>query len=179
MSCPGDALSGLVDGELDHAPRERVLSHVMSCPDCQGEVAELRRLKTQLSWVGAETPTPSPELASRLLRLAVSTGADVVATPRRPRFGRQRARPPGRGLTALGPGRTGPASTRRLRRRAVGGLLALGLGAAFVLGGPASPNGPRAPVDPATDQFVTDYVNATVEVPITQPVSATVVGSAR
>jgi hypothetical protein len=61
-----------------------------------------------------------------------------------------------------------------MRRRTVGGLVALGLSAAFVLGGQSAPSGGRAPIDPTTDQFVTDYVDATVEVPLTQPVDADV-----
>ena len=60
-----------------------------------------------------------------------------------------------------------------------GGLVALGLSAAFVLGGQSAPAGPRVPIDPATDQFVSDYVDATVEVPLTQPVDASVVGTSR
>jgi hypothetical protein len=35
------------------------------------------------------------------------------------------------------------------------------------------------PVDPATDQFVSDFVATTVEVPATDPVDATVVRLSR
>jgi hypothetical protein len=93
------------------------------------------------------------------------------------RTGAQRpvsVRPAGRSAAAAGPRRVG-----RIRRRTVGGLVALGLSAAFVLGGQQGQTGPRVPIDPTTDQFVTDYVDATVEVPVNDPVDATVVGTSR
>ncbi|MDT7546196.1 MAG: hypothetical protein QOE99_2306 [Actinomycetota bacterium] len=172
--CPGDLLSGLVDGELDHPTRERVLSHLMACHDCHAEVETLRAIKTRLSWAGAETPVPSEDLAARLLRMAVP-GVEPVAPSRIP-AGTARpvsVRPAGRPGTAARPRRT-----TRFRRRTVGGLVALGLGAAFVLGGQA-PSKPQVPVDPATDQFVSDFVATTVEVPATDPVDATVVRLSR
>jgi anti-sigma factor RsiW len=166
--CPGDLLSALVDGELDHPTRERVLSHLMACPSCHVEVESLRSLKSRLSWSGAETPIPSEQLAIRLLRMEVpgTTPAPRVRT------GAMRPvslRPAGRAAATAGPRRV-----RRIRRRTVGGLVALGLSAAFVLGGQSAPSGGGVPIDPTTDQFVTDYVDATVEVPQTQPVDANV-----
>jgi len=80
MSCPGDLLSGLVDGELDHPTRERVLSHLLACLACSAEVQSLRALKTRLSWAGAETPLPSAALTDRLRRMAVP-GIEPVARP--------------------------------------------------------------------------------------------------
>jgi anti-sigma factor RsiW len=168
MSCPGDLLSGLVDGELDHATRERVLSHLLACRPCHGEVDALRALKGRLAWAGAETPLPSTDLTSRLLAMAVP-GVEPTAHGRpRPRFAQPvSVRPVGRG-----PGAPRPSTPRRLRRRTVGTLVALGLSAAFVLGGQSGATSPRVPIDPATDQFVTDYVDATVEVPVNEPVDA-------
>jgi anti-sigma factor RsiW len=170
---PGDLLSGLIDGELDHATRERVLSHLMSCPPCHLEVETLRALKSRLSWAGAETTVPSPDMATRLLHLQVP---GTSPTPRiRPGAMRPvSVRPAGRPAAAGGPRRT-----RRLRRRTVGGLVALGLTAAFVLGGQTTPGGAGVPIDPSTDQFVTDYVDATVEVPLSGPVDATLVNTPR
>ncbi|MDT7572707.1 MAG: hypothetical protein QOE05_2881 [Actinomycetota bacterium] len=171
MSHPDDLLSGLVDGELDHVTRERVLSHLMACPPCQRETEELRSLKTRLSWAGAETPVPSEQLVARLRDMQVP---GTTPTPRLRTGGIRPVslRPAGRAATVAGPRRP-----RRLRRRTVGGLVAIGLSAAFVLGGQAGQTGGRVPVDPTTDQFVTDYVDATVEVPVNEPVDATVVGS--
>jgi anti-sigma factor RsiW len=173
--CPGDLLSGLVDGELDHASRERVLSHLLACTACRTEVDALRSLKTRLSWAGAETPVPSEDLTNRLLGMVVpgvepTQPARVAAGPVRP----VSVRPAGRSAADARPRRTA-----RLRRRTVGGLVALGLGAAFVLGGPASPGGAKAPIDPTTDQFVADYVDATVEPPAPLPMTAAVVGISR
>jgi anti-sigma factor RsiW len=173
--CPGDLLSGLVDGELDHASRERVLSHLLACTPCRAEVDALRALKTRLSWAGAETPVPNDALTARLLGLVVP-GVEPVQ-PMRLATGPVRpvsVRPAGRSAAAARPRRRA-----RLRRRTVGGLVALGIGAAFVLGGPASPGGAQVPIDPTTDQFVADYVDATVEVPSPQPVTAAVVGISR
>jgi anti-sigma factor RsiW len=173
MSCPGDLLSGLVDGELDHASRERVLSHLLMCPACQAEAEALRALKSRLSWAGAETPIPSGQLVDRLLHMQVPGTTPTT----RLRTGAMRPvsiRPAGRAAAVAGPHRP-----RRLRRRTVGGLVAIGLSAAFVLGGQTVPRGGGVRIDPTTDQFVTDYVDTTVEVPVNEPVNATVVGPSR
>jgi anti-sigma factor RsiW len=171
--CPGDLLTGLVDGELDHATRERVLSHLLSCTACHHEVEGLRALKGRLAWAGAETPVPSAELTARLLHFAVPGVEPVARTRPRP------ARAVRVGPSGRAPAAPRPHTPRRLRRRTVGTIVALGLSAAFVLGGSTSPSGAQAPIDPTTDQFVTDYVDATVEVPLTQPVEATVTRSGR
>jgi anti-sigma factor RsiW len=172
MSCPGDLLSGLVDGELDHAARERVLSHLLVCADCACEVQSLRALKTRLSWAGAETPVPSDDLTARLMRMTVP-GVEPTDRARPGTVRPVSIRPAGRASAAARP-------RRRVRRRTVGGLVALGLSAAFVLGGQSagSPGRP-VPIDPATDQFVIDYVDATLEVPLHQPLDATVAGFAK
>jgi hypothetical protein len=58
--------------------------------------------------------------------------------------------------------------------------VALGLSAAFVLGGStANSAGGGVPIDPGTDQFVTDYVDATLEVPLNSPLDASVAGFAK
>ena len=173
MSHPDDRLSGLVDGELDHATRERVLSHLLTCSGCQLEVQALRALKSRLSWAGAETPLPTAELTNRLLHFAVPG----VEPTERPRLGS--SRPVSVRSAARAAAAVRPRSAPRMRRRTVGGLVALGLSAAFVLGGQSGPTSARTPIDPGTDQFVSDYVDATLEVPLTQPVDASVVGTAR
>ncbi|WP_156725908.1 zf-HC2 domain-containing protein [Streptomyces apocyni] len=70
-SCPtpaeqhlGDRLAALVDGELGHDTRERVLAHLATCPKCKAEADAQRRLKT----VFASTAPPGPS-ASFLARL--------------------------------------------------------------------------------------------------------------
>jgi anti-sigma factor RsiW len=172
MSCPGDLLSGLVDGELDHGTRERVLSHLLACPPCSTEVQALRALKTRLSWAGAETPLPSEALNARLLGLVVP-GVEPA-----------QRRAPGtvRPVTIRPAGRAGAAGprSRRARRRTVGScLVALGLTTAFVLGGQPPSRQDEVKVDPTTDVFVADFVDATTEVPLSEPVDAAVVGISR
>jgi anti-sigma factor RsiW len=60
----GDRLAALVDGELEHDTRERVLAHLATCGRCKAEADAQRRLKS----VFAETapPPPSEGLLARL-----------------------------------------------------------------------------------------------------------------
>lgn len=48
MSCLGDRLTALVDGELDHDGRDRALAHLAGCDGCRAEAEALRRLKRRL-----------------------------------------------------------------------------------------------------------------------------------
>lgn len=70
----GDRLSALVDGELGHEARERVLAHVATCPKCKAEVDAQRRLKN----VFAETapPPPSESFLARLQGLPAGGDGD-------------------------------------------------------------------------------------------------------
>lgn len=60
----GDRLAALVDGELKHDVRDRVLAHLATCPKCKAEADAQRRLKN----VFAHTtpPPPSEGLLARL-----------------------------------------------------------------------------------------------------------------
>lgn len=69
MTCLGAVAAALVDGELDHAGRERAQRHVAHCLDCRGEVESQRLLKAQLASVPV-APAPSDALTSRLLGLS-------------------------------------------------------------------------------------------------------------
>ncbi|MFF9406900.1 anti-sigma factor family protein [Streptomyces anandii] len=60
----GDRLSALVDGELGHDTRERVLAHVATCPKCKAEVDAQRRLKNVFA--EAAPPPPSESFLARL-----------------------------------------------------------------------------------------------------------------
>ncbi|WP_328378562.1 zf-HC2 domain-containing protein [Streptomyces sp. NBC_01020] len=70
----GDRLAALVDGELKHDARERVLAHLATCAKCKTEADAQRRLKS----VFAETapPPPSEGLLARLQGLPGGPGAD-------------------------------------------------------------------------------------------------------
>lgn len=69
----GDRLAALVDGELGHDARERVLSHLATCWSCKAEADAQRRLKN----VFADTapPPPSDGLLARLQGLPAGGAA--------------------------------------------------------------------------------------------------------
>jgi anti-sigma factor RsiW len=161
--CLGDTLSALVDGELDHAGRERALAHLAGCADCRAEVEAQRGLKARLSAADADL-APPPDLTGRLLALAVPG----VAPPPAP----GRARP-----VPLGPpvrrDRVGPSGRRRTRgrvrrRQATGALVVVGLGAALALGGPGGGRS-STPLDPGADVFVVEHVSTTGRLPLREP----------
>lgn len=60
----GDRLAALVDGELSHDARERVLAHLATCPKCKAEADAQRRLKTM--FVESAPPPLSAGLLARL-----------------------------------------------------------------------------------------------------------------
>jgi anti-sigma factor RsiW len=150
--CLGEVAAALVDGELDHAARERAQRHLAHCLSCRAEVDAQRRLKAALSGL---SPAPAPDaLTARLLALQVP-GTDRLEVPRgpvRPATVRPAAGP--RGVRPRG---------RRRRRTTVGtAIVALGV-VALALGGPQT--SATTPVDPATDSFVVEHVDTTSEVP--------------
>ncbi|MFI6807015.1 anti-sigma factor family protein [Streptomyces luteogriseus] len=75
----GDRLSALVDGELGHDARERVLAHVATCPKCKAEVDAQRRLKNVFA--EAAPPPPSESFLARLQGLPAGGGPDGDVTP--------------------------------------------------------------------------------------------------
>ncbi|MFJ6981975.1 MULTISPECIES: anti-sigma factor family protein [unclassified Streptomyces] len=75
----GDRLSALVDGELSHDARERVLAHVATCPKCKTEVDAQRRLKNVFAEVAP--PAPSESFLARLQGLPGGGGADDDRMP--------------------------------------------------------------------------------------------------
>lgn len=143
MSHLGDDLTAFVDGELDHAARDRVLVHLSRCPECRQEVDLLRGLKSVLR----SEPRPPDELSSRILAAAARPGQPVLV-PRAP-------------ATWGGP----LAAHARARRTAWGiGALALGVGGALAVAGPP-PRAPLAPVDPTSAGFVVEHTSTANEVP--------------
>ncbi|MEV5354017.1 zf-HC2 domain-containing protein [Streptomyces sp. NPDC052693] len=99
----GDRLSALVDGELGHDARERVLAHVATCPKCKAEVDAQRRLKNVFA--EAAPPPPSESFLARLQGLPAGGGPDGDLPPGGPglpgglpgRFGSSGAFPAKRG----------------------------------------------------------------------------------
>ncbi|MBC9711098.1 zf-HC2 domain-containing protein [Streptomyces sp. TRM66268-LWL] len=68
----GDRLAALVDGELGHDTRERVLAHLATCAKCKAEADAQRRLKTFFAEVAP--PPPSESFLARLQGLSESGG---------------------------------------------------------------------------------------------------------
>ncbi|HEY9437796.1 MAG TPA: zf-HC2 domain-containing protein, partial [Streptomyces sp.] len=60
----GDRLAALVDGELKHDARERVLAHLATCPRCKAEADAQRRVKSAFAM--ATPPPPSEGFLARL-----------------------------------------------------------------------------------------------------------------
>ncbi|MGQ4490033.1 zf-HC2 domain-containing protein [Streptomyces sp. SAS_281] len=60
----GDRLAALVDGELKHDARDRVLAHLATCAKCAAEAAAQRRLKDVFAQ--AAQPSPSEGFLARL-----------------------------------------------------------------------------------------------------------------
>ncbi|GGX40343.1 anti-sigma factor family protein [Streptomyces fructofermentans] len=75
----GDRLSALVDGELGHEARERVLSHLATCARCKSEADEQRRLKNVFAEVAP--PPPSESFLARLQGLPGGDGTDGDGPP--------------------------------------------------------------------------------------------------
>ncbi|MFI9152013.1 anti-sigma factor family protein [Streptomyces sp. NPDC053367] len=75
----GDRLAALVDGELGHDTRERVLAHVATCPKCKAEVDAQRRLKNVFA--EAAPPPPSESLLARLQGLPGGGDTDGGGSP--------------------------------------------------------------------------------------------------
>ncbi|GAA4522469.1 MULTISPECIES: anti-sigma factor family protein [Nonomuraea] len=67
-----ERISALVDGELNHAERERALAHLTFCADCRREVESVRALKSRLR--SLETPALPADLTMSLLRMAEPGG---------------------------------------------------------------------------------------------------------
>ncbi|MGW1229648.1 zf-HC2 domain-containing protein [Streptomyces sp. NPDC001478] len=85
----GDRLAALVDGELKHDARERVLAHLATCGKCKAEADAQRRLKSVFAQ--SAPPSPSEGFLARLQGLPGGPGGD----------------PDGPGRPLGGPGRFG------------------------------------------------------------------------
>ncbi|MFF7235661.1 anti-sigma factor [Streptomyces collinus] len=114
----GDRLSALVDGELGHESRDRVLAHLATCARCKAEADAQRRLKNVFA--EAAPPSPSESFLARLQGLPGGGDLDGGGTP-----------PPRGGL---------------LGREPDAGVFGLSRGERFEFGYvPAVPAHPRAP----------------------------------
>lgn len=94
----GDRLAALVDGELKHDARERVLAHLATCPKCKAEADAQRRLKTM--FVESAPPPLSAGLLARLQGLPGGglDGPSGLEGPQGPFGASQPSRSPGRSV---------------------------------------------------------------------------------
>jgi putative zinc finger protein len=74
----GDRLSALVDGELGHDDRDRMLTHLARCAECRAEATALRALKRRLAALG-DTAVDA-RLVGRLLTLTEHAATGHAAT---------------------------------------------------------------------------------------------------
>ncbi|MEU9423048.1 zf-HC2 domain-containing protein [Streptomyces sp. NPDC048342] len=75
----GDRLSALVDGELGHESRERVLAHLATCARCKAEADAQRALKN--AFAAAAPPPPSESFLARLQGLPAGGDPDGGGSP--------------------------------------------------------------------------------------------------
>ena len=127
----GDALSGLVDGELGPGQEEAALAHLAGCPSCADELSGVRQTR---AWVRALPPVDAP--------LGFYEG---MLHDRR--FGASRS----------GRQQPLPVAGAQLRRRA--GLVAVGAAAAAItVLGVGSPS--QTPVSPAVPRLVEAHASS-------------------
>ncbi|WP_030580378.1 anti-sigma factor family protein [Streptomyces anulatus] len=74
----GDRLAALVDGELKHDARERVLAHLATCARCKAEADAQRRLKSAFAM--SASPSPSEGFLARLQGLPGGPGGDDTSS---------------------------------------------------------------------------------------------------
>jgi anti-sigma factor RsiW len=126
----GHRLSALIDGELGHAQRDRVLAHLAWCEPCRREAVALRALKQRMHALGEATADAA--LTARLVALGASFPAPGTG-PSRPRW-------PVRSIAA-----------------AFLAVVGLGLPAAAFLAGGSGEGQPGPGVTPAVDMFVMQH----------------------
>ncbi|MQY03622.1 anti-sigma factor family protein [Actinomadura macrotermitis] len=190
MSCLGERLTALVDGELDHDERDRVLAHLTRCADCKAEVDAQRALKSRLRGLAGAPlhdpagDLPSGDLTARLRALGdpgatrpdavpggLPAGMAIPPVPRHTRPPRPAATRPRdtRPLARAGARAAAPVRPHRRRALAVGAAtLFIGLGgASYAAGGRHDEH----PVSPAFDRFAVEHALIADETPVTDPLT--------
>ncbi|WP_205718664.1 anti-sigma factor [Actinomadura sp. WMMA1423] len=123
MSCLGERLTALVDGELGDEERERAHAHLAVCAGCREEADQLRKLKGRLRGL-SELPAsdgtgdlPSGDFLNRLRTLPGAAGlADAPAAGGAPAHGALPREPvPHAGTRPRHPSRPARSSTRPVR----------------------------------------------------------------
>jgi anti-sigma factor RsiW len=173
---PMDKLSAVVDGELDHDSRDKVLSHLVGCDSCRAEVDAQRRLKARMT--ALKSSEPSSDLMQRLMGVSSFSPEPreeirPVLTPAVSLFPQRSAFPAAR----TGASRPGAPRATRSRRRtgvlgAAGSAAAVAslLGTAFVVGDPSRQEQPPT-LQPPVASFSSDHASTTSEAPFSDPVA--------
>jgi anti-sigma factor RsiW len=143
----GHRLSALIDGELGHAQRERVLAHLARCESCRQEAAALRMLKQRMHTLGEATAGAA--LTDRLVAMG-ALGAPSAQ---------------GRGLRRVPgvPRRGWPVRSIAATCLALAGLV--GLPAAAFMAGGGGQQEPGPSITPAIDSFLLQHELSTGQAP--------------
>ncbi len=164
----GRRLSALIDGELDHDEREKVLGHLTSCDQCRAEADLMRGLKRCLG--AMDTPAPGDALLQRLQAMGEPGGplpprpARLPGESRRPAVARPRDTRP-RGRSSRSERRRMPRARYLVAGAAT--LAVLGVGSAAFAAGSEPRSLPR--VAPAVEQFAVEHALTSGDVPLTDP----------
>lgn len=172
-----DQLSALVDGELDHETRDKLLGHLAYCPDCRQIVEAERRLKAMLRGL-SDLGTEPPPLRAPVERLMATL--PPPATPPRSRWlgpGPMLAvepRPPAIPVARVNPEVNTARRNARRAKYAVGLVSVTGafFGVAFAMGGEPS-EAPGPAVAPPVQQYSIDHARTSSGLPLADPAAAT------
>lgn len=161
-----DRVAAFIDGELDHAERDRVMVHLATCTACRAEVAAHRALKSRLA--GLAAPQPSAALLAELHRL--SEPGEPLLPPLPAGATRTTTRPPTVGVGRRPPTRDDrPRSRGRRRARALASTALLAVGAtlvtAFAVGGPVADS---PPLTPDVDSYMVEHARTSRDVPFAE-----------
>jgi hypothetical protein len=180
-------LSALVDGELDHSTRDRVLVHLAHCAKCRADAEAERQVKALLS--GLADPTPPPRLGASLLAIPDAGIADAGQAWPDPGegvhgvpsgafgFGRPFGQP---GSRRAGPPGAVVSTGRRRRRRATVGLLGaaalagMAVASAFAAGSQPGDNA-EVTVEPPERRYIVEHPGTQARLPFTDPGAVTTV----
>ena len=160
----GDLGAALVDDQLSPELRDLALAHLASCPECQRDVEQQRRLKARLRCL-AEPPLP----LSLAMRLSALKPAPVAAPTSSASSGPPGGLPGG-GVALAFPMRDHSRLLSARRGRLLAGaasLVLFGVGTAYAA---AADVQPTAPVGPTTSVLSTSRTpSTTTSVPLDDP----------
>jgi negative regulator of sigma E activity/anti-sigma factor RsiW len=69
-----------VDGALDDAGREKLLAHLVGCPECRQDIAELRAVRDLLGRARNEPAPAADDLSARLVSIAGTAATEPLWT---------------------------------------------------------------------------------------------------